>query len=227
MDKKFSFAQRLRELLDYYSIRQADLASRTGISKSSLSHYLKGDWEGKQDVIYKISNAYGVSAAWLMGVDCPMIPDITPESSKKAFDPFTTPGILPLPKTYKVPLLGNIACGKPILAEENVDTYIPVPDDIRCDFSLRCKGDSMIGARIKDGDIVYIRQQPDVENGEIAAVLIDDVETEATLKRIYKGEDQITLMPANENYSPLVYVGENMNRVRIIGKAVAFVSAVR
>lgn len=76
MDKKYTFAQRLRELLDYNHIRQVDLASRTGISKSSLSHYLKGDWEGKQDVIYKISSAYGVSSAWLMGVDCPMQSDL-------------------------------------------------------------------------------------------------------------------------------------------------------
>ena len=135
--------------------------------------------------------------------------------------------ILPLPKTYKVPLLGSIACGTPILAAENIETYVSVPDDIRCNFTLRCKGDSMIGARINDGDIVYIRQQPDVENGEIAAVLIDGMETEATLKRVYKGDGQITLMPANEKFPPFVYVGEDMNRVRIIGKAVAFVSAVR
>ena len=132
-----------------------------------------------------------------------------------------------MPRTYKVPLLGTIACGEPILAQENIDTYVNVPDDIKCDFTLRCKGDSMIGARIYDGDIVYIRQQPDVENGEIAAVLIDGIETEATLKRVYKGDGQITLMAANEKYGPYVYVGDDINRVRIIGKAVAFTSMIR
>ena len=80
MEKKFTLAQRLRELLDHYGIRQTDLAARTGISKSSLSHYLKGDWEGKQDVIYKISSAYGISSAWLMGVDCPMLSELPMEN---------------------------------------------------------------------------------------------------------------------------------------------------
>ena len=132
--------------------------------------------------------------------------------------------IMPMPKMKKVPLLGTIACGEPILAAENIDSYTEVPDDIECDFSLRCKGDSMIGARIMNGDIVYVREQPSVENGEIAAVLIDNMETEATLKRVYISDNQIMLVPENRSYQPITFTGEDMNRVRILGKVIAFMS---
>lgn len=221
MEKKYTFAARLRELLDHYGIRQSDMSERTGISKSSLSHYLKGDWEGKQDVIYKISSAYGVSAAWLMGVDCAMFPEDSTSQAKKPFDLFSIPGIFPLPKMVRKPLIGTIACGTPILAEQNINSYISVPEDIRCDFALRCEGDSMIGAYIMDGASVYIREQPDVENGEIAAVLIGE---EATLKRVYKSDDgyTLTLMPENSKYAPIVVTGESLNTVRILGLVVAW-----
>ena len=130
----------------------------------------------------------------------------------------------PMPKMRKVPLIGSIACGAPILATENTEWEVDIPDHVHADFALRCKGDSMINARIFDGDIVYIRQQDTVENGEIAAVLIDD---EATLKRVRLYDDHISLEPENPQYRPIVYWGEEMNNVRIIGKAVAFTSAVR
>lgn len=131
--------------------------------------------------------------------------------------------IIPMPETYKVPLVGTIACGTPILAVENTDGEVDVPNHIRADFALRCKGDSMINARIFDGDIVYIRQQDSVENGEIAAVLIDD---EATLKRIRIYDDHISLEPENPQYKPIVLWDEEMNSVRILGKAVAFTSSI-
>lgn len=133
-------------------------------------------------------------------------------------------GFIPLPKTKKVPLLGTIACGEPILAEENIEDYIDMDENIDADFCLRCKGDSMVNARINDGDIVYIRQQPRVEHGQIAAVLVDD---EATLKRVYLYEDYITLKPENPAYEPKSYFGERMNDIRIMGKAVAFTSLVK
>lgn len=132
--------------------------------------------------------------------------------------------IIPFPETRKIPLVGTIACGVPILAEENIEEYIDIPKELAGDFALICKGDSMINARIFDGDVVYIRQQDTVENGEIAAVLID---CEATLKRVRIFEDHITLEPENPMYKPLSYWGEEMNQIRIMGKAVAFTSAVR
>lgn len=132
--------------------------------------------------------------------------------------------IIPLPEMRKIPLLGKIACGAPILAEEHVEEYIDIPKHIHADFALTCQGDSMINARIFDGDIVYIRQQDTVEPGEIAAVLIDN---DATLKRIRIFEDHISLEPENPQYRPIVLWGEEMNTVRILGKAIAFTSAIR
>ena len=124
--------------------------------------------------------------------------------------------------------MGTIACGTPILATENIEDYVDMDSDIHADFALRCKGDSMINARIMDGDIVYITKQNAVEKGEIAAVLIDDgLESEATLKRVYIDLDKIRLCAENPTYRDIVFFGEDMNKVRIIGKAVAFLSAVK
>ena len=132
--------------------------------------------------------------------------------------------IIPMPEMRKIPLIGSIACGAPILADEHIEDYVDIPAHIHAEFSLRCKGDSMSGARIFDGDLVYIRQQDTVENGEIAAVLID---TEATLKRVKFYDDHIVLEPENPHFRPLTYWGEEMNTIRILGKAVAFTSTVR
>lgn len=132
--------------------------------------------------------------------------------------------IIPIPAVRRIPLLGDIACGDPILAIDNSDESVTVPETLHADFALRCKGDSMVNARILDGDIVYIQRQDDVDNGEIAAVIIDD---EATLKRVYKDDrhEQLTLMPENPAYPPLVYRGEELNNIRIIGKVVGFFSS--
>ena len=122
-----------------------------------------------------------------------------------------------------VPILGTIACGAPILAQEHIESYTELPGGIHADFALVCKGDSMVGARIFDGDVVYIRQQETVENGEIAAVLVDG---EATLKRVRHFGDRISLEPENPMYRPLIFWGEEMNQVQILGKAVAFTAQV-
>lgn len=134
------------------------------------------------------------------------------------------PNIIPMPEMREIPLIGSIACGAPTLAEEHIEEYIKLPKHVTADFALTCKGDSMINARIFDGDIVYIRQQETVESGEIAAVLIDG---EATLKRVRLLPDRIILEPENPMYDPLVFRKEEMNTVRILGKAVAFTSAIR
>lgn len=130
-------------------------------------------------------------------------------------------GFAPLPKMVKRPLVGSIACGEPITAEENIEDYVDVPESAHCDFCLRCKGDSMIDAGIHDGDLVYIRIQPEVENGQIAAVRIDG---EATLKRVFWNEETQTmqLLAENRNYAPLVYTGPVLETVHIEGRAVGF-----
>jgi len=122
-------------------------------------------------------------------------------------------------KTIQIPVLGSIACGEPILAEENIVEYREVfADNLPSGdlFFLKAKGDSM-EPRIPDGSYVLIRQQPDVENGQIAAVLVNG-DTEATLKRVRKLGDSVLLEAINEEYAPYL-INEN-NPARIIGKAV-------
>lgn len=212
MTKPSSFSKRLDQLLTLSDISRSDLARKTGISKSSITHYLKGDWEAKQDKVYAIAKAMNVSEAWLMGYDVPMERTAVPQA-------LPLPSNLePLGEMKKIPLIGTIACGTPILAVENIEEFVDLPRHIRADYALTCKGDSMIGAEINDGDIVYIREQPQVEPGQIAAVLIDD---EATLKRFYQDGEHVYLMAENPKFRPLVYTGEEINQIRIIGLAVA------
>ena len=217
--KTATFAQRLREGLDLRGMKQIELATRSGISKYSISHYLKGDWEGKQDAVYELARALNVSEAWLMGYDVPAersAPKVSVQLEKK---PTIPPGFMPLPKMRKVPLIGAIACGDPITAIQNREGDVNAPVDMRCDFALKCQGESMIGAGIHDGDVVYIRIQPEVENGEIAAVRIGE---EATLKRVYLHNDYIELRPENPAFESIIRRREEMNDVQIEGKAVGW-----
>lgn len=210
-----TFAQRLRAGLDTRQMTQAELSSRSKISKSSISHYLKGDWEGKQDAVYSIAQVLNVSEAWLMGYDVPMDAEhATPsQPAQKATIP---PGFEPMPEIDMVPLVGRIACGTPITAEQNVERIVCVPSKWRSTFTLTCKGDSM-EPRIHDGDLVAIRKQPEVENGEIAAVRIGE---EATLKHVYLHENFIELRPENPAFNSIILSREDMNDVVIEGKAV-------
>ena len=139
-------------------------------------------------------------------------------------DPFQYENILPI-ETKKFPLLGEIACGEPIFANEDRESYVVAGADIKADFCLRAQGDSMIGARILDGDIVFIKKQDIVENGEIAAVIIEDT---ATLKRVYyyKDKNLLILKPENPSYEDQIYTNEELDKIKIIGKAVAFQSDV-
>ena len=132
--------------------------------------------------------------------------------------------VLPI-TVQSLPLLGGISCGKPIFASEHIETYVEFTTKIKADFCLKAKGDSMINARIYDGDIVFIRKQDTVENGEIAAVIIGD---EATLKRVfyYPEDSKLVLQAENPKYEPFVYIRGELNTVRILGKAVAFQSDV-
>ena len=128
--------------------------------------------------------------------------------------------------TQRVPMLGDIACGQPIFANEERESYVQIGKEIQADFCLTARGDSMIGARIHDGDIVFCRAQETVENGEVAAVIIGD---EATLKRVYyyPEKKKLVLQAENPKYEPFVYIGEELSEIRIIGKAIAFQSDVK
>lgn len=200
--------ERLKKSIDKSGLSYAELERKTGISKSALQRYASGSTKKiPVDVIIAVGNAVGVSSAWIM---CWDNMNNTPN------------GFHPVPKMVKRPRLGVISCGDPIMSEENFDGYDDVPEDINCDFTLICEGDSMIGARICDGDTVYIKQQPTVENGQIAAVLIDG--SEKLLKRVYITEDSIILQAENPAYPPRSFFREDMNRVSIIGRAVGFYS---
>ena len=204
-----TFSEMLVKLRKQDRLTQIEASGRMGITRSALSMYETGKREPDFETLELIADFYNVDMNTLMGgVAFPSLPD----------------NILPMPRMDRVPLLGNIACGEPITAEENIEEYVDIPEHVKADFALRCKGDSMINARIFDGDIVYIRQQPDVANGEIAAVLID---TEATLKRVYHYADRLELRPENPTFPVLQYEGEQLSEIRIIGKAVAFTSTVR
>lgn len=206
-------SKRLLQLIEDNDISYGELSKKTNIPKSALQRYATGETEKIPITrIEVIAKALNTTAQFIMGWD---------ENESYNNDIFSIPGINPIPKTYKRPRLGAIACGEPILAEENIEAYDDIPDSIKCDFTLICKGDSMVNARINDGDIVYIKQQSQVDNGEIAAVLIDN---EATFKRVYIYEDKVVLQPENTKYPPFVYTKEDMNNIRILGKAVGFTS---
>lgn len=206
--------KRMKERRKELGIKADEVAEVLGCSRSTVFRYENGDIEKvPAALINTIAEVLQTTPAYLMGW---------------ADDAVSMPSnIIPLPATKKIPLLGTIACGEPILAIENVADYIDMDKDIHADFALRCKGDSMINARIFDGDIVYIRKQETVENGEIAAVLVNDLESEATLKRVYTSDDSIRLCAANPMYPDKVFEKEKMNDVRILGKAVAFLSGVK
>lgn len=209
------FSERLRQLRTARDLSQMEFSKQIGISKSSVNMYERGEREPGLETLEQIADYFNVDMDYLLGKS-----DIV----SKARWGFPASNIIPMPEMRKIPLLGSIACGAPILAEEHIEGEVDIPNHVHADFALICKGDSMINARIFDGDIVYIRQQEMVESGEIAAVLID---TEATLKRVKLLSDRIILSPENPLYDPLVFRGEEMNTVRILGKAVAFTSTVR
>ncbi len=189
------------------------VAERLGVSPATIYRYEKGDIEKVPvDSLAELAKILQTTPAYLMGWE----EQPTPKPTSPAPIP---PGFIPMPKMKKVPLIGAIACGDPITALQNREGDVDVPENVRCDFALKCHGDSMVGAGIHDGDVVYIHIQPEVENGEIAAVRIGD---EATLKRVYYSGDTLTLMPANAAYAPLVYTGETLNEVKIEGRAVGW-----
>lgn len=181
-----------------------------GASRGALGDLKSGKKNSlSAETLRKISEYFSVSIDYLLG-GAAVQTDSLPA------------GIRPV-VSRRFPMLGEIACGKPIFAEENHETYVDACTDIPADFCLTVKGDSMIGARIHDGDVVFIRSMPMVENGQIAAVIIDN---EATLKRwyYYPEKEKLVLTPENPAFEPLVFVGDELGEVRCMGLAVSFMS---
>ena len=204
---------RIKEIRKAKKITAKTLADYVNVAESTMSLYENGKREPDFDTLSKIAFYLEVSIDYLLGNS-----DITTRD-----DSFSLPAnIFPITRK-RFPLVGEIACGAPKFADEDHETYVEASADIKADFCLTAKGDSMIGARIQDGDVVFIREMPMVNNGEIAAVIIDN---EATLKRVYYYPDKAKLIlnPENPAYEPLVYIGEELNQIRILGKAVCFMS---
>lgn len=201
----------LRKSLGY---SQEELAKIINVHQTAVSQWEQGRTTPDIETIKKLASLFNVSVDYLLGRS---------NAPANPIDPFSFANIQPI-KKHRIPLLGKIACGEPIFADEDFEGFIE--SDIEADFALRCSGDSMTGARIMDGDIVLIKKQEMVENGQIAAVIIDN---EATLKRVYyfPNDGKLILSPENPAYAPLVYMGEELNQIRILGKAVAFYSQIK
>lgn len=205
--------RRIRERRLALNLTQEDLAHRLGMQKSAIAKYESGRVENiKRSVVAKMAEILECSPAYLMGWD-------DGDTQIPSFS-----NILPI-QTKQIPLLGEIACGQPIFCTEDRESYIEAGTDVKADFCLKARGDSMVGARILDGDLVFIQRDAPLEAGQIYAVAIDD---EATLKRVYyDAKSQVLqLIAENSRYAPLIYTGETLDHVHILGKAVAFQSDV-
>lgn len=210
-----TIGERIKELRNRMGMSQVEFADKINVSKQTLYKYENDIITNiPSDKIEAIAKLLKVSPAYLMGWESET------NNPVRNFD-----NIFPI-QTKSFPLLGEIACGEPIFADEDKESYVATGTDIKADFCLKCKGKSMINARIYEGDIVFIRKQAMVENGEIAAVLI---ENEATLKRVfyYPDKAKLILQAENPSFEPLVYIGEEINHIRILGKAIAFQSDIK
>lgn len=245
---------RIRELRELFKIKQQDIASKLNIKSPCYSNYEQERRKLPTELVIKLSKIYNVTNDFILGQDERPIKQYSEwnryqqmtydqaskeekwnlayeysglkdlmSSNQSIFERYTN--IKPI-QSVKIPLIGKIACGEPIYADQEYDTYVLAENDINADFCLICEGDSMINARILDGDIVFIRSQEMVQNGEIAAVIIED---SVTLKRVYYYPEQAKLILQAENpkYPPFIYINEELNNIRIIGKAIEFQSKIR
>ena len=187
-------------------ISQNELARQAQISQSGISYIIKGVSSPKEVTLQAIASVLGCSVGELLGEE-----DALPVDLLRMI-------------RGSVPIVGEIACGSPVLAEENLEGRVDLPDGVRADFALRCRGASM-EPTFRDGDLVLIRQQEDAVDGQIAAVLIG---CEATLKRIHRVPGGLMLLPENTaSFAPQIYQGDEAASVRILGVAVGFVRMLR
>ncbi|MDI6872505.1 MAG: transcriptional repressor LexA [Bacillota bacterium] len=194
----------LRRLREERGLRQDDLARKLLVGKSAVSQWERGKRTPDPTTLARLADFFNVSTDYLLGRS--PIPDTFP------FRP------IPTGPMVQVPIVGTIRAGEPILAAQNIEGYCPVAANEVAGgehFFLRVKGDSMVGARIQEGDLVLVRRQADVDDGDIAVVMVND--EEATIKRVYREGGRWLLKAENPNLRPLVV---DKRDVRIIGKVV-------
>lgn len=206
--------ERIRLRREQLGMTQDQLAQRAGYkSRTSINKIEAGVQSLTQPKIKPVADALMTTPDYIMSWDDETMPEPLPA------------GVKPL-ETRAVPMIGDVACGEPIVANQDFQSYVEIGADIKCDCCLRARGDSMKNVRIHDGDIVFIRRQPMVENGDIAAVIIND---EVTLKRFYyyRETNLIILKPENPEYEDIIYSGADLEQIKVFGKAVAFQSDIK
>lgn len=210
------FGEILKDLRKREGLSQAELAEILGVSKSTVGMYEQSKRRPHSDaLLMRIAGYFGVTIDYLKGY--------SPDGVSYDFDKLGLRKVV----VKRLPMLGKIACGKPVMCEQQYETVIDASGEINADFCVTAQGDSMINARIMDGDIVFVREQSIVENGEIAVVIVND--DEVTLKRFYyyPESQRVILQAENPKYQPMVYDGEQLEHIRVLGKAVAFNSKIR
>ena len=210
-----NIGDRIRSRREELGLTQEELAKKLGYKSRSSVNKVETSRELSNKKVRLYAEALDCSPAYLMGWE---------ENSDSTFK---ISNIFPI-TTHKLPMLGEIACGEPKYTNEDRESYVDAGTNIEADFCLKAKGDSMINARIHDGDIVFIHRQDIVENGEIAAVVVNH-DSEATLKRFYYYQERATLIlkPENPAYENLIFQNEELNEVHVLGKAIAFQSDVK
>ncbi len=213
-------AKRIQLALSNANMKPQELADKSSIGKASISQYVNGSHAPGNVSAKKLGEVLNVNPLWLMGFDVDMKEDVGKNNRNLS-------NIYPI-ELKRFPMLGEIACGKPKYTNEDRESYVMAGTDIQADFCLRASGDSMVNARILDGDIVFIRKQDMVENGEIAAVVVNN-DSEATLKRFFYYQEKALLILKAENpvYEDLIFQNEELNEVHVLGRAVAFQSDVK
>lgn len=206
-----SIGDKIKALRARGNLTLEEVAKYVKVSRQTINRYENNIITNiPSDKIELLASLFNTTPAYLMGWE--------EESPIPQYE-----NIIPVPEMHQIPLYtGGIACGDPLFVSDETE-YISVPKHIKADFAVVCKGDSMINARINDGDIVYIKQQPTVNDGQIAAVLIDD---SATLKKVYLEKNRLTLMAANPDYPPRIFTGEELENIKILGLATAFTSSI-
>lgn len=210
---------RLKELRTEKGMSMRELAEICETSKSAIGMYEKGKRSPKYETMEAIADTFNVDIDYLLGKSDIRNRFVHSLGVFSVATSLSNGSLRPITKK-KLPLLGNVACGEPIFASEDHESYIEASGDLDADFCLTAKGDSMINARIFDGDILFAKTQSAVDDGEIAVVLIGD---EATVKRVYYDRENnvITLVPENPLYKPMRYTGSELDQIRILGKVLA------
>jgi len=204
-----TIGERIKKERTKLKLSQEHIAKAIGSTKQAIYKYENGIVTNiPTDKVQKMAEIFGVSPAYLMGWE-----------ENDDFALLQLFAARPV-KTKRLPMLGNVACGEPIFTNEEHDSFVDADEDLHADFCLKAQGDSMINARIFDGDTLFVRRQPSVDNGEIAVILIDD---DATVKRVFYDRENnvLTLMPENPTHRPMRYTGETLDHIKILGKVVS------